>query len=122
MRPASNPFAPRTYGSYEPLSARAGIWRNIVNTTVFIGDRGLAVVDTQVNHALARRVLSTLATQFPGKPILYAINTHYHWDHTNGNEVFKSAGATLIASRRTATAMVERAPRQKGFLSSRGFE
>ena len=122
MRPVGNPFAPRTYGSYEPLSPRAGIWRNIVNTTVFIGDRGIALVDTQVNHALARRVLTTLATQFPGKPVLYAINTHYHWDHTNGNEVFKKAGATLIASRRTAKAMVERAPRQKGFLSSRGFE
>ena len=122
MRPAGNPFAPRTYGSYEPLSERAGIWRNIVNTTVFIGDRGLAIVDTQVNHALARRVLATLKERWPGKPLLYAINTHYHWDHTNGNEVFKQAGATLVASRRTAKAMVERAPRQKGFLSGRGFE
>jgi cyclase len=122
MRPAGNPFAPRTYGSFEPLSERAGIWRNIVNTTVFIGERGLAIVDTQVNHALARRVLTTLKERWPGKPLLYAINTHYHWDHTNGNEVFKQAGATLVASRRTATAMVERAPRQKGFLASRGFE
>jgi glyoxylase-like metal-dependent hydrolase (beta-lactamase superfamily II) len=122
MRPAGNPFAPRTYGSYEPLSARAGIWRNIVNTTVFVGERGLAVVDTQVNHALARRVLATVRERFPGKPLLYAVNTHYHWDHTNGNAVFKEAGATLVASRRTARAMVERAPRQKGFLASRGFE
>ncbi len=122
MRPAGNPFAPRTYGSYEPLSERAGIWRNIVNTTVFIGERGLAIVDTQVNHALARRVLATLKERWPSKPLLYAINTHYHWDHTNGNEVFKQAGATLVASRRTAKAMIERAPRQKGFLSGRGFE
>jgi glyoxylase-like metal-dependent hydrolase (beta-lactamase superfamily II) len=122
MRPAGNPFAPRTYGSYEALSPRAGIFRNIVNTTVFVGDKGLAVVDTQVNHALARRVLQFLQQQFPGKPVLYAINTHYHWDHTNGNAVFKNAGATIVASRRTAKAMVERAPRQKGFLSSRGFE
>ena len=122
MRPTGNPFAPRTYGSYEPLTERAGIWRNIVNTGIFVGERGLAIVDTQVNHALARRVLATLKERWPGKPLLYAINTHYHWDHTNGNAVFKDAGATLIASRRTAKAMVERAPRQKSFLSGRGFE
>lgn len=122
MRPAGNPFAPREYGHLEALTGNALIWRNIVNSTVFVGSRGLAVVDTQVNHALARRLLARLRSEFPGKPVLYAVNTHYHWDHTSGNAVFKAAGATLVASRRTAAAMVERAPRQKGFLASRGFE
>jgi cyclase len=119
-RPA-NPFAPRDYGRLERVTDRVHIWRNIVNSGVFVGDRGIAVVDTQVNQALARRLREHLERTF-AKPILYAINTHYHWDHTNGNAVFKAAGATLVASRRTARAMVERAPRQKGFLSSRGFE
>jgi glyoxylase-like metal-dependent hydrolase (beta-lactamase superfamily II) len=122
MRPAANPFAVREYGHLESLTPRAKIWRNIVNSTVFVGSRGLAVVDTQVNHALARRLLAQLAKEFPGQPVLYAINTHYHWDHTSGNAVFKAAGAQLVASVRTATAMRERSPRQKGFLSSRGFD
>jgi cyclase len=122
MRPAANPFAPREYGHLDRVSDRVYLWRNIVNSGVFVGERGLAVVDTQVNHALARRLLTALQQQFPDKRVLYAINTHYHWDHTNGNTVFKQAGATLVASRRTAAAMVERAPLQKGFLSSRGFE
>lgn len=122
MRPAANPFTPRQYGQLDRVSDRVFLWRNIVNTGVFVGKRGIAVVDTQVNHALARRVLDAVTREFPGKPLLYAINTHYHWDHTNGNAVFKAAGATLVASRRTAAAMVERAPRQKGFLSSRGFD
>jgi cyclase len=121
MRPQENPFAPRTYGSFERLSERVLIWRNIVNSTVFVGERGVAVVDTQVNHALARRLREAIAREI-GRPILYAINTHYHWDHTSGNAVFKEVGATLVASRRTAAAMVERAPRQKAFLASRGFE
>ncbi len=122
MRPAQNPFAPRQYGSLERLGSRVHVYRNIVNSTVLVGARGMAVVDTQVNHALARRLLGLIQREFPGKPLLYAVNTHYHWDHTNGNAVFKEAGATLVASRRTAAAMVERAPRQKGFLSGRGFE
>ena len=116
-----NPFARREPGHLERLTERTWIWRGIVNSTVFVGDRGVAVVDTQVNHGLARRLRDAIARDI-GKPILYAVNTHYHWDHTNGNAVFKAAGATLVASRATAAAMVERAPRQKGFLAGRGFE
>jgi glyoxylase-like metal-dependent hydrolase (beta-lactamase superfamily II) len=89
---------------------------------VFVGSSGLAVVDTQVNQALARRLLAELKREFPGRKLLYAINTHYHWDHTSGNAVFQAAGATLIASRRTAVAMRERSKLQKDFLASRGFE
>jgi len=121
MNRPPNPFAPRDYGRLEAVTDHVHIWRNIVNSGVFVGERGIAVVDTQVNQALARRLRDHLQRTF-AKPILYAINTHYHWDHTNGNAVFKEVGATIIASRRTAAAMVERAPRQKGFLSSRGFE
>ena len=121
MRPAGNPFAPRTHGTLEQLTPRVALWRNIVNSTVFVGDKGLAVVDTQVNHGLAKRLLKAVETAY-GKPVLYAINTHYHWDHTNGNAIFKAAGATLVANRDTADFMVSKAPRQKGFLASRGFE
>lgn len=120
-RAVQNPFAPRTYGSLESLSPRVHIWRNIVNSTVFVGERGIAVVDTQVNQALARRLLEHLRQTFR-KPILFAINTHYHWDHTNGNAIFQEAGATLVCNRDTADFMVSKAPRQKGFLASRGFE
>jgi cyclase len=118
---AGNPFAPRTYGQLEQLSPRVFIWRNIVNSTVFVGDNGIAVVDTQVNQALARRLLATLQAEFR-KPVHFAINTHYHWDHTNGNAIFAAAGATLVANRDTADFMVSKAPRQKGFLAGRGFE
>lgn len=120
-KPVTNPFAPRTYGSLERLTEHSYIWRNIVNSTVFVGTKGIAIVDTQVNHALARRLCDQVQREF-GKPIRYAINTHYHWDHTNGNAVFAAAGATLVCNRDTADFMVSKAPRQKGFLAGRGFE
>lgn len=119
--PAGNPFAPRTYGQLEQLSPRVYIWRNIVNSTIFVGDKGIAVVDTQVNQALAKRLLAVIQKEF-AKPVRYAINTHYHWDHTNGNAVFANAGATLVANRDTVDFMVTKAPRQKDFLAGRGFE
>ena len=72
---AGNPFAPRDYGRLETLSPRVHLWRNIVNSSVFVGERGIAVFDTQVNHALARRLRAHLERTF-AKPILYAVNTN----------------------------------------------
>lgn len=116
-----NPFAPRTYGSLQRVTDRVYIYRNIVNSTVVIGDDAMAVIDTQVNETLAERVLQSLRA-LSDKPLRYAINTHYHWDHTGGNRVFKRAGAEVISSVRTKMFIEQRTPRQKAFLLSRGFE
>ncbi len=32
-------------------------------------------------------------------PIRFVVNTHYHIDHVNGNDVFAGAGATIVAHR-----------------------
>lgn len=116
-----NPFAPRTYGSLERVTDRVYIFRNIVNSAVIIGDDAIAVVDTQVNEVLAERLIRAIAPLSDHKPIRYAINTHYHWDHTGGNYVFKRVGAEIISSAQTKTFIRERTPRQKAFLQSRGF-
>lgn len=122
MKPKmSNPFAKRSYGSLEQVHEHVYLFRNIVNSTIFVGQDAVAIVDTQVNHQLAKRLLALLQKTF-NKPIKYAINTHYHWDHTNGNPVFKEAGAILVGNKATSDFMVSKAPRQKAFLSSRGFE
>ena len=115
-----NPFAPRQYGELVKITDRVYLFRNIVNSSVIIGDNGVAVIDTQVNQMMARRLYNTIRT-VTDKPILYAINTHYHWDHTNGNTIFHQAGATVVAREMTKDFMVNRAPRQEAFLRSRGF-
>ena len=117
----SNPFAARRYGELQKVTEHVYIFRNITNSSFVIGDRSVAVIDTQVNFPSAKELLRLLRT-VTDKPIEYAINTHYHWDHTNGNALFKNEGATLLASALTKDFMVRRAPRQKEFLSGRGFE
>ena len=115
-----NPFAPRQYGQLVKVTERVYLFRNIVNSSIIIGDKGVAVIDTQVNQMMARRLRNAIRT-LTNKPILYAINTHYHWDHTNGNTVFHEVGATVIAREMTKDFMVNRSPRQEAFLRSRGF-
>jgi len=53
-------------------------------------DCGIAVSQSKIEHALAG-----LGPQ----PLRYAINTHWHWDHTDGNAWVRRTGATLIADR-----------------------
>ena len=115
-----NPFAPRQYGQLVKITERVYLFRNIVNSSIIIGDNAVAVIDTQVNQMMARRLYNAIRT-VTDKPILYAINTHYHWDHTNGNTIFHQAGATVVAREMTKDFMVNRAPRQETFLRSRGF-
>lgn len=116
-----NPFAPRRYGELEKITERVYLFRNITNSSFVVGDAGVAVVDTQVNRPSAERLLAFVRS-VTSKPIRYVINTHYHWDHTNGNAVFKAEGAEIVSSKLTRDFMVKRAPRQKEFLSGRGFE
>ena len=116
-----NPFAPRTYGQIQQVTPKVYIFRNITNSTIIVGDESVAVVDTQVNHPLAEILLREVR-KITSKPIKYAINTHYHWDHTNGNSVFSRQGAEVISSKLTKEFMQTRHQRQKAFLQGRGFE
>ena len=116
-----NPFARRTYGTLERVTERVYLFRNIVNSVIVLGDEAVALIDTQVNAPMAERLVQQMRT-LSDKPLRYAINTHYHWDHTAGNHVCKGAGATVVSSALTRTFMATRSARQQAFLASHGFE
>jgi glyoxylase-like metal-dependent hydrolase (beta-lactamase superfamily II) len=76
-----------------PLSMLSGSGGNI---TVLTGKQGKLMVDAGI--AVSRpRVESALAA-ISSAPVKYLINTHYHWDHTDGNTWVKDDGATIIAT------------------------
>lgn len=64
------------------------------NIGVCVGDDGVVIVDDEY-AALAPKIISAL-NGITTKPIKFIINTHYHGDHTGGNEVFARTG-TIIA-------------------------
>ena len=49
-----------------------------------VGDKGVLVIDTMLNQRLNKQ-LQTLIAQETGKPIIFAVNTSYHGDHSYGN-------------------------------------
>lgn len=50
-----------------------------------IGSRGVLIVDTMINRELAGQLLA-LIRERTDRPILYAVNTSYHGDHSYGNQ------------------------------------
>ncbi|MBI3609082.1 MAG: MBL fold metallo-hydrolase [Nitrospirae bacterium] len=115
-----NPFGKLQYGSLKKVTARCYLFRNVVNSGIIVTDEGVAVVDTQINAPMARRMLAAIRT-VTAAPIKYVINTHYHWDHWAGNDVFREAGATIVSGELTWDFMQRRSYRQRAFLRSRGF-
>jgi cyclase len=65
------------------------------NITVAVAKDGIIMVDGQFAplHDKIRAAISTISNQ----PIKYLINTHFHRDHTGGNELFAKDGVTVIA-------------------------
>ncbi len=64
------------------------------NIGVSVGEDGIVIVDDEY-AALAPKIIQAL-NGITDKPIKFIINTHYHGDHTGGNEVFARSG-TIIA-------------------------
>jgi glyoxylase-like metal-dependent hydrolase (beta-lactamase superfamily II) len=79
-----------------------------VNVSVVAGDAGLLVLDTQASAALAREVVADLR-RVSSLPVLWAVNSHEHWDHTFGNGVLQAEGAELICHEEAAKTLPEHA-------------
>ncbi|MGD8193812.1 MBL fold metallo-hydrolase [Herbiconiux sp. P18] len=63
---------------YEPLDVSVG---------AVVGPTGVTIVDTRTNPAEADEILRDAVAEFR-RPVIAAVNTHAHYDHTFGNERF----------------------------------
>jgi glyoxylase-like metal-dependent hydrolase (beta-lactamase superfamily II) len=67
------------------------------NIAASIGEDGIVIVDDQF-APLADKIQAALKElKITDKPVRFVINTHYHGDHTGGNEPFSNTGSTVIA-------------------------
>ena len=65
------------------------------NVGISTGEDGLYIIDDQVRPVTTQ--LLQAIRKISNKPIRFVINTHYHADHTGGNETIGSAGAVIIS-------------------------
>ena len=65
------------------------------NIGLSVGDDAVFLVDDQF-APLTPKILAAIAAITP-KPVRFVLNTHWHFDHTGGNENLGRAGALIVA-------------------------
>jgi cyclase len=80
------------------------------NLGLSVGDDGVFLIDDQF-ATNAEVNLAKIEELTKGKP-KYLINTHWHFDHAGGNEVFGKAGATIFASDKVRKRLTGEIPSQ----------
>ena len=75
------------------------------NITVLSGKGGKFLVDAGISKSQEK--LPVELNKISPSPLKYVVNTHWHWDHTDGNGWMHSAGATIVAHKNTLKHLTE---------------
>lgn len=74
------------------------------NIGLSIGDDATLIVDDQF-APLTGKIQAAIA-ELTDRPVDYVINSHWHYDHSDGNTNFGRAGATIVAHENSRTRMM----------------
>jgi glyoxylase-like metal-dependent hydrolase (beta-lactamase superfamily II) len=74
------------------------------NASIIVNDDDVLIVDSHSTPAAAWALAEQVKT-ITDKPIRYVINTHFHWDHAHGNQVY-GPGVEIIGHEFTRRMLV----------------
>jgi len=111
LKPAPNPAwnqfstAPDHHGVY-PISDGfyVFVYRG-TNALFMVTEEGVVVVDP-ISEVAAPLFIAAIR-EITAAPIKYLVYSHWHWDHIQGGQVFKDAGATIIAHEKCIAPLVD---------------
>jgi len=92
---------PMADGVYAALSKPA--YKVNCNAAIIVLDDSVLVVDTHSKPSAARALISEIK-KLTDKPVRYVVNTHFHWDHYQGNQAYLASwptGVEIISSEMT---------------------
>jgi len=79
--------------------------------------KGIIIIDTGYYPHSAFHMRELIQKEFGRQDIAYVINTHWHWDHINGNQAFKDA--VIIAHENIVPAMKQLEKGLQYFINQR---
>ena len=110
QRPAGTTFSGKAFrfnkvkeGVYHAIGT--GALAVVGNSTVIVNDHDVVVVDDLVSPAAAWVLLEEIKT-LTDKPVTTVINTHFHFDHAHGNQIF-GPGVQIIGHEFTRRALLD---------------
>ncbi|MDO9073670.1 MAG: MBL fold metallo-hydrolase [Rubrivivax sp.] len=93
------PVAPGVWFVQGEAALGSSANRNFISNAAFVVTaEGVVVIDALGSPVLAEELLQAIRKITP-QPVRQVIVTHYHADHIYGLQVFKAAGATVVAHR-----------------------
>lgn len=72
-------------GIYADVAAPA--YKVNSNAAIIVNEDGVVVIDSHSKPSAARALIEQIKG-ITSKPVRHVINTHFHWDHWQGNEVY----------------------------------
>jgi cyclase len=96
--------APKAEDDFQLIKVADGVYAAIAkpgglasgNTGFVIGDEGVLIFDTFFTPAALEELIAEIQV-LTKLPIKFAVNSHYHLDHTGGNQVLVARGVPIIA-------------------------
>jgi len=81
------------------------------NAAIFVNSQDVLVVDAHSKPSAAAALIAQIKTEITAKPVRYLVNTHFHWDHSQGDAAYRAAGGKveIIASSMTKQLLAENA-------------
>jgi len=79
------------------------------NGAVIVYDEGVLVVDTHSRPSSARALIQQIKS-VTDRPVRYAVNSHFHWDHAQGNHAYPVAfpkQVAIVASEATRENLIQ---------------
>jgi len=79
------------------------------NAAIFENAADVLVVDAHSKPSAAAALIAQIKREITPKPVRYVVNTHFHWDHTQGNHAYRAAEKKIdfIASEPTKKLMAD---------------
>src|SRR5215469_3142409 len=79
------------------------------NAAIFVLSQEVLVVDAHSKPSAAGSLIAQIKKEVTNKPVRYLVNTHFHWDHTQGDAAYKNANpqVQIIASDTTKQLMTQ---------------
>ncbi len=81
------------------------------NAAIIVNTEGVLIVDTHMRPSYARELLEEVKKLTPA-PVRYVVNTHWHNDHTQGNQAYLNAfpkGTEFLAHTNTRRDIIAKA-------------
>lgn len=82
------------------------------NIGLSVGPDGAFVIDDQF-APLSDKIMAAIAA-VTDQPVKFVLNTHWHGDHTGGNEAFREKGAIIVAQDNARKRLKEGLKRENG--------